>query len=115
MQKKAFTFNTHQETIAGTILYKDEANSHANFVFFHGGAGNKERIYSIISPVVDKGTGVLTIDFSGHGESSGHLKKSSLKKRTEEAKTAIDIFAKNDDSLTICGASMGGYTAIKML
>lgn len=115
MLQKTVTFTTNQETIAGTILYKDENSIDPNFIFFHGGAGNKERIYSVIPPVVDSGKSVLAIDFSGHGASTGELKKSSLKKRVEEATAAIDNYIETNDSLIICGASMGGYIAIKML
>ncbi len=115
MIKNSFTFNTDDEIIAGTILSNETSVTPPKFIFLHGaGAGIKERIYGIAPSIIDVGTNILTIDFSGHGESTGDLKKSSLEKRVNEAKHAINKFA-SKESLTICGVSMGGYVAIKLL
>ncbi len=116
MQKNETTFTINQETIATSMLYKDDVNRHRQFYFFHGaGLSNKERCLPIIPPIIDSGANVLTLDFSGHGASSGDLKKSSLKKRVEEGKMAIEKFSNQANQLIVCGASMGGYVAIKML
>lgn len=115
MIKNSFTFNADDEVIAGTILSNENSVIPPKFIFLHGaGAGIKERIYGIAPSIIDVGTSILTIDFSGHGESTGDLKKSSLEKRVNEAKHAINKFA-SKESLTVCGVSMGGYVAIKLL
>ncbi len=57
---------------------------------------------------------IITFDFSGYGENSGDLQSSSLKQRTLETKTAIELFSTRD-KLTVCGSSMGGYIVLKML
>ncbi len=111
---KPISFKVNEDIIDGAILSKDGQDAPPNFIFLHGGAGNKERIYDVIPPLVNDGTNVLAMDFSGHGKSTGDLKKSSLKKRCEEARKAIEDFAATD-KLIVCGASMGGYIAIKML
>lgn len=86
-----------------------------NFVFLHGaGIGRKERIESIADGLIAADISILSFDFSGHGESSGTLSSSSLKKRLEEAKAVVSKYA-NLDNLTVAGASMGAYIAIKLL
>lgn len=115
MIKNPFIFNTDDEIISGTILCNKTSAVPPKFIFLHGaGASIKERVYGIAPSIIDVGTSILTIDFSGHGESTGELKKSSLEKRVNEAKHAINKFA-SKESLTICGVSMGGYVAIKLL
>lgn len=111
---KPHSIRVNNEIISTAILSKNSQPKSPNFVFLHGGAGNKERIYNLIPPIVESNIDLLTMDFSGHGQSTGEIKKSSLKKRIEEANAAIIEFA-TKDPLIVCGASMGGYLAIKML
>ena len=54
-------------------------------------------------------------DFSGHGESSRELKKDCLEKRVHEAKSVMHQFCSEEKPLIICGSSMGGFIAIKLL
>lgn len=116
MKKNETTLIINEESIAINMLYKDDINRHPQFYFFHGaGLSNKDRCLPIMPPIIDAGINVLTLDFSGHGASSGDLKKSSLKKRVEEGQAAIEKFSKRENPLIVCGASMGGYIAIKML
>lgn len=109
-----FKFKTEQETLAANLINLNN-NTPPKFVFLHGGgAGTKERVQHIAEPVLQSGRNILTFDFSGHGESTGDLKKSSLEKRVYEASSVIDQYASREP-LIICGASMGGYIAIKLL
>lgn len=116
MIQKSFRFSIQGEEIATTILSKDSLpEQKPRFVFLHGGGnGTKERIYNIASPLLDNNVNLLAFDFSGQGESTGDLKKSSLQKRTQEANEIVHQFA-STDPLIMCGASMGGFIAIKML
>jgi pimeloyl-ACP methyl ester carboxylesterase len=103
------------ETLVGTIFSNKTPVGTPNFVFLHGaGLSTKEKIFNIAKPIIKNGIDVLAFDFSGHGESTGKLKKSSLFKRVNEAKEIINQFA-SKKPLTLCGASMGGFVAIKML
>lgn len=113
---RKITFKAGGETIAGFVLEPETGKeTKPNFVFLHGaGVGNKQRIFSVSDTLVQNGISILSIDFSGHGESSGDIKQSSLAKRVSEARTAIELFAA-PSGLTICGSSMGGYVALKML
>lgn len=110
------SFEAGAEKIAGFVLeHGPEQKTKPTFMFLHGaGTGNKERVLSFSDFLVENGVSILAIDFSGHGESSGTLKESSLAKRVNEAKTAIELFTPQS-GLTICGSSMGGYVGLKML
>jgi len=55
----------------------------------------------------------FTFDHSGHGESTGELKKSSLKKRVDEATEALKASSLSTP-ISLCGFSMGGYVSIKL-
>lgn len=115
MIKNFFNVEVGNEVISGVILSNDNILIKPKFVFLHGaGIGVKEMIYNVSAPILNSGSNILSIDFSGHGESSGELKKSSLQKRVIEAKASIDKFSPNGP-LIVCGASMGGYIAIRML
>jgi uncharacterized protein len=116
MLKKFFSVKVNEEMIACAIFSKSDTDIPPEFIFLHGaGRGVKERVQSIAASIVETGLNILTLDFSGHGESTGELKKSSLKKRVNEASTVINQFYTNGKPLIICGSSMGGYVAIKLL
>lgn len=102
------------EHLTGVKIAEDLSKP-SDFVFFHGAAGgNWSRLMGFIKPVVEQGSSIVAFDHSGHGTSSGTEKKSSLAKKIIEANAIIDNFA-NRNPKTVCGSSMGAYTAIKML
>ncbi len=102
------------EHLTGIRIAKDTTKT-SDFVFFHGASGgNYSRVMTFAKPVVEAGSSILAFDHSGHGSSTGLEKKSSLHKRTQEAYAVVDAFA-NKNPRTVCGSSMGGYIAIKML
>ncbi len=108
-------FRVGRENIVGRILGIDH-HKKPDTVFFHGaGKSTKERAKQFFDEsLFEVIPNIVTFDFSGHGESSGMLKKSSLKQRVSEARTAIELYT-TKEKLTICGSSMGGYVALKML
>jgi hypothetical protein len=55
----------------------------------------------------------VSFDFIGHGETGGALVGSSLQERTAQA--AAVIRHRGCEPLTLIGASMGAYTAIKLM
>lgn len=115
MIKNSFTITVDQESIAGLILSNGLCDA-PKFVSIHGaGTSVKETILTVTAkPVIEMGSGILAVDLSGHGKSTGNLKESSLKKRVTEIKAAINRFSPKKE-LIVCGESMGGYIAIKML
>jgi len=108
-------FKAGEESIVGQIL-GGNSDKKSDFILFHGaGKSTKERAKQFFDKsLFDVVPTIVTFDFSGHGESSGELKKSNLKQRVLEAQTAIELFT-TQKRLTVCGSSMGGYIALKML
>lgn len=53
-------------------------------------------------------------DFVGHGDTGGELKSSSLISRTRQACSVVDSL-NIQQPLSVIGASMGAYTAVKLL
>ncbi|MEK7583573.1 MAG: alpha/beta fold hydrolase [Patescibacteria group bacterium] len=90
-------------------------NPKALLVSLHGaGTSDHSRFEYQIPNLLAHNISVLVFDFSGHGESSGTLTDSSLEKRVNEAQAVID-FHHNRLPLILCGSSMGGYIAVKLL
>jgi len=112
---KLLHFEAGAENIVGEIL-GNTPDEPSDFAYFHGaGKSTRSRAKSFFDESVFAVVpNIITFDFSGHGESSGDLQSSSLKQRTLEAKTAIELFSTRE-KLTVCGSSMGGYIALKML
>lgn len=108
-------FQAGKETIVGTVLGNNTIQP-PDFIFLHGaGKSNKERVRGFLDePSFKIIPSIITFDFSGHGESTGTLKESSLQQRVLEATTAINLHT-TKKRLTVCGSSMGGYIAFKML
>ncbi len=112
---KKIHFKAGTENIVGEIL-GNRTDELSDFVYFHGaGKSTRSRAKSFFDESVFAVVpNIVTFDFSGHGESSGELQYSSLKQRVLEAQTAIESFS-TQEKLTICGSSMGGHVALKML
>lgn len=109
------SLTVQNENLMGAIYSNSVPSSAPNFVFLHGaGLSNKEKNLGLVTPAIKSGIDMLAFDFSGHGESTGELKKSSLSKRVNEASKMVEQFA-SKKAISLCGVSMGGFIAIKML
>jgi uncharacterized protein len=112
--QKEFTFEVEGKQL-DAVLVGSDVSKPADFVFIHGaGKGTKERLFSFHQELVGQGHTLLAFDQSGAGKDLENMRDSSLAKRVMEARTAIDQFA-DTENLTVCGSSMGGYVALKML
>lgn len=86
-----------------------------NAVILHGaGTSSRQRYYPIAEELYKKGVGVLLFDFSGHGDSTGELKDSSLARRQAQATAIIDRLLPAGP-LYLCGFSMGAQTTCDLL
>lgn len=111
--KKIF-FDAGDEKLAGLLVSDDESEK-PSFLFLHGaGTSHKERVLPLADLLLARGVSSLVFDFSGHGESTGEMSQSSLKKRVGEAREAAK-FLNPGRPLTLCGASMGAHIALKLL
>ncbi|MFJ3772290.1 alpha/beta fold hydrolase [Streptomyces sp. NPDC090075] len=80
-------------------------------VVLHGaGTSSTERLLPLVREFVAHGCRGIAFDFSGHGESTGKLGESSLRRRFEQAVAVIDAYAGADGPLVLVGFSMSGQT-----
>jgi hypothetical protein len=84
-ERSSFTHECDGERLSG--VYGDGGGAGAaTAVLLHGaGHGSKERLLPLLAEFGAHGCPALAFDFSGHGESSGALGESSLRRRFEQA------------------------------
>lgn len=108
-----FNFKADTETLSAIKVVKNE-NDKPNLLFLHGGGqADKYRTLYLAEKLLDENIDSLAFDHSGSGESSGEMNESSLEKRCKEAEEVLQLCSESE--LTVCGSSMGGYIALKML
>jgi pimeloyl-ACP methyl ester carboxylesterase len=114
VKESRINFKVGDEDLNGKLFFTDESKD-CEIVSLHGaGLARKERIVYLLDDLAKRApinAGIF--DFSGHGESTGKLEESSLKKRVEEATAFLNEHIV--DSPVVIGSSMGAYIAIKML
>lgn len=101
----------------GQILTGDLLTDHdfARSLILHGGGGSSRSKFSYLRErLFKKGISSCAFDFIGHGDTGGSLKHSSLLERSEQAGTVIES-QPIKQPLTVIGASMGAYTAVKLI
>ncbi|HET6746899.1 MAG TPA: alpha/beta fold hydrolase [Candidatus Saccharimonadales bacterium] len=87
-----------------------------NVVILHGaGMASRVRYYAMAKQLLNKGIGVVLLDFSGHGDSTGNIKELSLKRRQIQASAAIDQILPKKSELYLAGFSMSGQTVCDLL
>lgn len=109
-----FTFQANNETLEAQ-LFAEHKNIKPQLLMIHGaGTSDKHSSDYLSEALLEMSIPSLSFDHSGHGQSTNDLKNGSLKKRVEEAQKVLDFLDK-EQSLSILGASMGGYVAMKLL
>ncbi|MFF5978578.1 alpha/beta fold hydrolase [Streptomyces olindensis] len=110
----SFTHDVDGERLSG--LAGGGAPARATVVLLHGaGNGSKERLVPLLEEFAAHGCRVLAFDFSGHGQSTGALRESSLRRRFEQAVSVIDARARVDGPLVLVGFSMSGQTVADLV
>lgn len=110
---REFDFHAGEETLRGTIDTPME-NTLPRVLSLHGaGPSNRARMTYLAEHLARQGFGTLRFDFSGWGDSSGQLEKSSLSKRFEEASTVASRLDASSSTILI-GTSMGGHVAARL-
>ncbi|MFG2951318.1 phosphotransferase [Streptomyces adustus] len=108
-----FTHDHDHERLSG-VYGGDPAGGTA--VVLHGaGTSNTERLLPLVREFVTHGCRGIAFDFSGHGESTGRLGESSLRRRFEQAVTVIDAYAPADGPLVLVGFGMSGQTVADLV
>ncbi|HUC02221.1 MAG TPA: alpha/beta fold hydrolase [Candidatus Paceibacterota bacterium] len=101
----------HTKLLGDTMSAVEEKPS---VLFFHGaGTSSRMRWQGIGELLLAQGIGSYAFDFIGHGETGGDMSSSSLASRTKQALAVVEAI-KIPTPLTLIGASMGAYTALKV-
>jgi len=114
--QRPLEFEAGSERLVGRLVLAGEPAASPSLLFLHGaGKACKERsLFLAEALATDYGLSSFTFDFSGHGQSSGELGGSSLKKRRDEALAAITASGMSGD-VTVLAFSMGGHIALELL
>ncbi|MFE9404177.1 alpha/beta fold hydrolase [Streptomyces sp. NPDC006530] len=108
-----FTHNHDGEQLSG--VYGGDPSG-ATAVVLHGaGTSSKNRLLPLVREFVARGCRGVAVDFSGHGESTGKIAESSLRRRFEQAVSVIDAYAAPDRPLVLVGFSMSGQTVASLV
>jgi uncharacterized protein len=92
-----------------------QGDSRPTCLVLHGaGNSSKLRMEPFCRGLASAGLSTLSFDFSGHGQSSGSITRSSLSKKTSEA-LAMARLLSEQSPVTLCAFSMGGYIALRLL
>ena len=111
MITEKYEIQAEDEILSCEVDYYDEKKIQPSVICLHGGGSSSKKSTEYLTPVfLEKNKSVIRFDFSGQGESSGEIKKSSLEKRNKEVKAILKYF-NICENLTVIGSSMGGYIA----
>ncbi|MBC7906884.1 MAG: alpha/beta hydrolase [Rhodospirillaceae bacterium] len=110
--KTTVTFTSGRETIVAS-RYAAGGQKPAVLVMHGAGQADRTRTDFLCSSLLERGVPSLSMDFSGHGESTRNCEGSILK-RIEEAQSAIHYLGV-DEGISLIGFSMSGQVAISML
>lgn len=88
---KEVAFRSGDNTLKGTIVRHNE-KSMPTVLSLHGaGKADRNRIRYLLERLAELGMSSFCFDFSGHGESTGTLKESSLGRRRQEVRAAYQF------------------------
>ena len=101
---------------AGILIGDLISNSVSPQVLILHGAGNAARKHFRLfrEQLLIHGISSAAFDFVGQGDTGGELKSSSLLSRTRQANSVVDSL-NIQQPFSVIGASMGAYTAVKLL
>ncbi len=111
-RKRIFQVDFGAHTLTGDVISKGSA---PQVLILHG-AGNAHRAdFGLFrEELLVHGISSAAFDFVGHGETGDELKSSSLISRTQQACSVVDSL-NIQQPFSVIAASMGAYTAVKLL
>ncbi|GAA1229818.1 hypothetical protein GCM10009665_20320 [Kitasatospora nipponensis] len=102
------------EKIACTVLERPDLRDRptaTTAVVLHGAGTADQSVHRQLAELLaELGCRAVTLDFSGHGASSGRVPELSLERRFEQARAVIEEVGSADGELLLVGASMSGQT-----
>jgi pimeloyl-ACP methyl ester carboxylesterase len=99
-----------EETLACSVDYAGGEPAPSVICLHGGGPSGRHSTKYLGEALQARGRSVVRFDFSGHGDSTGVIAESSLKKRFQEARAVLDYFGLGD-GISVIGTSMGGHIA----
>ncbi len=102
-----------EEILACSVDYADGVSTPSVICLHGGGPTSRHSTKYLATTLQANGRTVIRFDFSGQGDSTGKMVKSSLKKRFLETKSVLAYFGVND-KISVIGTSMGGYIACSL-
>jgi pimeloyl-ACP methyl ester carboxylesterase len=106
-------FEADGETLAYTHYVPSREPREIALSLHGAGPAGRERIRYLAEHLAAGGSSLFCFDFSGHGESSGQLRDSSLSRRSLQVEAALELLARKPTVLI--GTSMGGHVASSLL
>ncbi|WP_328908444.1 alpha/beta fold hydrolase [Streptomyces sp. NBC_00234] len=108
-----FTHDHDGERLSG--VYGGDPSGVTAVVLHGAGSSSMERLLPLVQEFVAHGCRGVAFDFSGHGESTGRLSESSLRRRFEQAVAVIDAYGGAEGPLVLVGFSMSGQTVADLV
>lgn len=111
-QKADFWVDFGDRTLTGDIISK---NSRPEVLILHGAGNASRRDFRLFrQELLLHQIPSAAFDLVGHGDTGGELESSSLLSRTRQACSVVDAL-NLQQPFSVIGASMGAYTAVKLL
>ena len=99
-------------TLVGDTVSRDTP---PRTLVLHGAGNARRRDFRLFrEELLSHGISSVSFDFVGHGDTGGELKDSSLLSRTRQAGRIIEALNLRQP-ISVIAASMGAYTAVKLL
>ncbi|MCO5091682.1 alpha/beta fold hydrolase [Bosea sp. (in: a-proteobacteria)] len=114
IERRDGSFTTGGETLRYSWTLPRDASAGSMLYLHGGGSGNRRRIDDLARALAARGIATFAFDFSGHGDSSGLMSRSSLRLRLEQACAAVETMGGSGPDI-VMGNSMGGYVAAELL
>jgi pimeloyl-ACP methyl ester carboxylesterase len=99
-----------KEIIACSVDYAGVERIPSVICLHGGGPTGRHSPKYLATALQSKGKSVIRFDFSGQGDSTGEMARSSLAKRLAETQSVLDYFGPGD-KISVIGTSMGGHIA----
>ena len=113
-QLKIIDISTSDGLILKSLYKKSETNINKTIVVFHGNAGHIGHRVSKFKPFIDKGYGLLLLEYRGYGENKGKPTKLGLYRDGEAAINYLINQKIKSKNIIVYGESLGTAIATKL-
>ena len=113
-QLKIIDISTSDGLILKSLYKKSETNINKTILVFHGNAGHIGHRVSKFKPFMDKGYGLLLLEYRGYGENKGKPSKLGLYKDGEAAINYLINQKIKSKNIIVYGESLGTAIATKL-